>query len=126
MSDVAAFPPILKLATGVVEVTTSGAVPVATVEVIEPEVDNVLPDTLPVAATEVGVMAPRVKVIAGVVVAVATVPLTPLAVTTDVVITEPVVGVTQLKDPAVAPAVSTLPLFVVLVAGTCKFPSPEG
>ena len=34
--------------------------------------------------------------------------------------------VVQLNEPAVAPAVNTLPLFVVPVAGTCKFPSPEG
>ena len=36
--EVAAFPPILKFATGVVEVTTKGAVPVAKVDVICPEV----------------------------------------------------------------------------------------
>jgi len=46
------------------------------------------------------------------------VPVTPVTV--------PVVGVNQLSEPAVAPAVSTLPLLVVLVAGTCKLPSPEG
>ena len=38
-------------------------------------------------------------------------------------VTVPVVGVTQDSDPAVAPAVNTLPLLVVPVAGTCKFPS---
>ena len=32
----------------------------------------------------------------------------------------------QLSEPAVAPAVSTLPLFVVPVAVTCKLPSPLG
>jgi len=47
----AAFPPILKLATGVEELTTSGAVPVETVEVIKPDVDKEVPDTAPVAAT---------------------------------------------------------------------------
>ena len=36
--------------------------------------DKLLPDTAPVAATDVGVIAPSVKVIAGVVVGVATVP----------------------------------------------------
>jgi hypothetical protein len=39
---------------------------------------------------EVGVIAPRVKVMAGVVVAVATVPDTPLAVTTETEVTVPV------------------------------------
>jgi len=117
---VAAFPPILKLATGVVEVTTKGAVPVATVEV------NCVPERFPEATTEVGVMAPRLNVIAGAVVALATVPLTPLAVTTEAEVTDPVAGVTQLNEPAVAPAVNTFPLFVVLVKGTCKLPSPKG
>ena len=41
-------------------------------------------------------------------------------------VTVPVVGVVQLNEPAVAPAVSTLPLLVVLVAITCRFPSPVG
>ena len=81
---VAALPPILKFVTGVVEVTTKGAVPVAIVEV------NCVPEMVEVAATEAGVMAPRVKVMAGVVVAFATDPLTPLAVTTDAVVTVPV------------------------------------
>jgi len=80
---VAAFPPILKLATGVVEVTTKGAVPVATVEV------NCVPERFPEAATEVGVIAPRVNVMAGVVDGVATDPLIPLAVATDKVVTDP-------------------------------------
>ena len=84
---VAALPPIFKFMTGVVEVTTNGAVPVAIVEV------NCVPETVEVAATEAGVMAPRVKVMAGVVVAVATDPLTPLAVTTDAEVTVPPVPV---------------------------------
>ena len=62
------------------------------------------------------------KLIVGVVVPVATlmgeVPVTEVTV--------PVVGVVQLKEPAVAPAVSTLPLLVVLLAITCRFPSPVG
>ena len=45
---VAALPPILKLATGVVEVTTNGAVPIATVEVncvpVIPEAEVIAPD----------------------------------------------------------------------------------
>ena len=32
----------------------------------------------------------------------------------------------QLNEPAVIPAVRTFPLLVVLVAGTCKLPSPVG
>ena len=139
-----------------------------------------MPDKPPVAATEAGVIAPSVKVIAGVVVLVATVPLIPLAVVIDAdvtvpvfavapeaipsnlslsaeliepavlvvaaeieiagavppdetigavpvtPVTVPVVGVNQLKEPAVVPAVKTFPLFVVPVAGTCKLPSPVG
>ena len=42
-----------------------------------------------VAATEIGVIAPKVKVMAGVVVAVATVPLTPFAGTTETDVTLP-------------------------------------
>ncbi len=45
--------------------------------------------TTPGETTLVGVMAPRVSVIAGVVVAVATEPDTPLAVTTDTLVTVP-------------------------------------
>ena len=47
------------------------------------------PVTVPVAATEDGVIAPSVRVIAGVVVGFATVPLTPLAVVTEVLVTVP-------------------------------------
>ena len=112
MSAVAAFPPILKFATGVVEVTNSGAVPVATVEIIEPYVDNVLPDTAPVATTEAGVIAPRVKVMVGVVVAVATDPLTPLAVTTDVVVTVPL-----LPAAVNVPPLKVRPLPTVITSG---------
>ena len=43
----------------------------------------------PDAFTDVGVMAPRVSVIAGVVVELATLPLTPFAVTTDTEVTVP-------------------------------------
>jgi len=50
---------------------------------------KLLPVTVPVAATEEGVIAPSVRVIAGVVVGFATVPLTPLAVVTDVLVTVP-------------------------------------
>ena len=41
-------------------------------------------------------------------------------------ITVPVAGVVQPKVPAVVPTVKTLPLLVVLVAGTCRLPSPAG
>ena len=44
---VAALPPILKLATGVVEVTTKGAVPVATEEVSWPETTRLVPVAAP-------------------------------------------------------------------------------
>lgn len=47
------------------------------------------PVTVPEAATEDGVIAPSVSVIAGVVVAVATVPETPFAVVTETDVTEP-------------------------------------
>jgi hypothetical protein len=47
------------------------------------------PVTVPDATTEVGVIAPNAMVIAGVVVAVATVPLTPFAVVTDTLLTVP-------------------------------------
>ena len=47
------------------------------------------PVTVPVAATEDGVMAPSAMVIAGVVVGFATVPLTPFAVVTEVLVTVP-------------------------------------
>ena len=48
-----------------------------------------MPDIVLEATTVVGVTAPRVKVIAGVVVAFATLPETPLAVVTDTVDTVP-------------------------------------
>ena len=48
----AAFPPILKLATGVVEVITKGAIPVATVEVNCPETLKLVP----VASPKTGVI----------------------------------------------------------------------
>src|SRR5664279_2938957 len=111
---------MLKFDTGVVEVTVNGAVPVATVEV------NCVPVTMPVATTDEGVIAPSDNVIDGIVVGLATEPLIPLAVVTERVDTEPVEGVTQFKEPAVAPAVSTLPLLEVPVTGICKLPSPVG
>lgn len=63
------------------------AVPSVTSPVLVPL--RLLPPTVPVAATEDGVIAPRLKVMAGVVVAVATVPETPLAVVTDTDVTVP-------------------------------------
>ena len=47
----------------------------------------------------------------------------------DVPVTEvtvPEVGAVQLTEPAVMPAVKTLPLLLVPVAITCRFPSPVG
>ena len=51
--------------------------------------DKLEPVTLPEAATEVGVIAPKVKVIAGVVVAFATEPEIPFAVVTETELTLP-------------------------------------
>ena len=52
---VAAFPPIFKLVTGVVEVTTRGAVPVATVEVNDPVSLRLVPVAAPMTGvTNVG------------------------------------------------------------------------
>ena len=52
---VAALPPILKFVTGVVEVTTNGAVPMATVEVNEPVRLKLVPVAAPIAGvTKVG------------------------------------------------------------------------
>ena len=51
--------------------------------------DRLVPVTLPDAATEVGVIAPRTRLMAGVVESLATVPLTPLAVVTETVVTVP-------------------------------------
>ena len=58
-------------------------------------------------------------------------PTSPLtSVTTPVFPATEVTGaagnVAQLNEPAVAPAVNTLPLLPVPVAGTCKLPSPVG
>ena len=63
------------------------AVPMVTLPVLVPL--RLEPVTVPEAAIDVGVMAPRVRVIAGVVVGVATVPLTPLAVVTETDVTVP-------------------------------------
>jgi hypothetical protein len=52
---VAAFPPMLKLATGVVELTTKGAAPVAMVEVNCPETLKLVPVATPIlGVTKVG------------------------------------------------------------------------
>jgi len=54
---VTALPPMLKLATGVVEVTTKGAVPVATVEVNCPLTLKLVPVAVPITGvTRVGVL----------------------------------------------------------------------
>ena len=60
------------------------------------------PVTVPDAATLVGLIAPSVSVIAGVVVALATLPDTPFAVVTDTVVTVP-------DPPPAAVQLSTLP-----------------
>ena len=63
------------------------AVPIVTFPVLVPL--RLEPVTVPVAATDEGVIAPRVRLIAGVVVDVATVPLTPFAVVTETEVTVP-------------------------------------
>ena len=63
--------------------------------VFVPEVvpEMLVPVTVPVDATEVGVIAPKTIVMAGVVVGLATVPLTPAAVVTEVLVTVPTLDV---------------------------------
>src|SRR5688572_25126504 len=56
------------------------------------------PVTLPVAATEDGVMAPKVNDIAGVVVGLDTAPDTPLAVATETEVTEPPASLVRLLN----------------------------
>ena len=52
---VAALPPIFKFATGVVDVTINGAVPVATVDVIDPLTFKLVPVAAPIfGVTKVG------------------------------------------------------------------------
>ena len=70
--------------------------------------ERLAPLMLPEATIELGVIAPKVKVIAGVVVAVATVPETPLAVTTETLVTVP-------DPPPVEAIVRVLPLGVIVM-----------
>ena len=69
--------------------------------------DKLDPVTVPVAATELGVIAPSVKVIAGVVVGVATTPDTPFAVVTETDVTVAFVGVSHEGEAADPPDVKT-------------------
>ena len=62
--------------------------------------DKLDPEMVPLAATDVGVIAPSVRVIAGVVVAVATEPLTPLAVVTETDVTVPLALPGDAHDPS--------------------------
>jgi len=62
--------------------------------------DTLLPVTVPVAATDVGVMAPSVNEMTGVVVGVATVPVTPFAGATETLFTVPVPVVVALTTNA--------------------------
>jgi hypothetical protein len=63
---------------------------VRVLEVVPPAIVNPVAAAVNVSPlTDVGVIAPSVRVIAGVLVAVATVPLTPLAVVTDTEVTDP-------------------------------------
>jgi hypothetical protein len=63
-----------------------------------PPLVRFVPETVPVEATEVGVIAPRVRVIAGVVVLVATEPETPFAVVTLTEVTVPVPAAVQVPS----------------------------
>ena len=77
----------MRFATGLVDVTVKGAVPIPTVDMIW------LPVTLPEATTEVGVIAPNPMVNAGVVVGLVHVAVTPLlaaAVETFVTVPPPI------------------------------------
>lgn len=58
------------------------------------------PDNNPEAVTEDGVMAPRVSVITGVVVGVATDPETPFAFATEIVVRDPVAVLVAVRTPA--------------------------
>ena len=92
-------------------------VPLIALAPVTARVGVALPDSV-TKLTEVGVIAPRVRLIAGVVVGSVTVPLTPLAVVTETEVTVPPVPVadnvplvkdtpepivTLLKDPAPSP-----------------------
>ena len=63
--------------------------------------DKFDPDRTPLAATELGVMAPKVRLMAGVLVEVATVPLIPFAVTTETSVTVPPVPVALNVEPVI-------------------------
>lgn len=76
---------------------------------------RLLPLTAPDAATLVGVIAPSEIEIAGVVVAVATVPLTPFAVVTDTLVTVPV---------AESTALSVVPLMLRFVPSVMETGNP--
>ena len=112
--------PVPPLATGnVPDKTVTGIVAVAVMADVPVPFTYPVNVAAPVPPLATGTM-PRLM--AGVVVPVATlmgdVPVTEVTV--------PVVGVVHLNEHAVAPAVRTLPLLVVLVAITCRFPSPVG
>ena len=90
--------------------------------------DKFEPVTVPVAATDVGVIAPSVNVIAGVVVELATVPETPFAEVTDTEVTEPPpppppLTVAQVAEvPSVVKNFPVLPVWVgsnALIAADC-------
>ena len=71
------------------------------------------PVTVPEAATDEGVIAPSVRVIAGVVVAVATEPLTPLAGATETLVTVPLLPAEPLAAEVKRPCASTVMLAFV-------------
>ena len=73
---------------------------------------KLLPLTVPVAATELGVIAPKLNCIAGVVVGFETVPETPLAVVTDTLVTVPLPP----------PPPTTVTLILVVEAGVVNVP----
>jgi hypothetical protein len=69
------------------DAVTSPVIEIVWSPVLVPE--RFVPVTVPVDVTDDGVIAPSVRLMAGVVVDVATVPLTPLAVVTETLVTDP-------------------------------------
>ncbi len=101
-----------------VNAPVDGVVAPIAVELMPAENVPVVPDTAPVEATLEGVIAPSVNVMAGVVVAVATVPDTPLAVTTETVVTVPPPAI--VLQPKPVPVVHVNAEVAALHEGTAK------
>ena len=90
---------------------TSPVIEIVWSPVLVPE--RFVPVTVPVAATDDGVMAPSVRLMAGVVVDVATVPLTPFAVVTETLVTDPTPAEAHdVVDPLVESTLPELPAWL--------------